>query len=484
MSKLFLPSSHYQKNIYKFVAVGKGNAIINAVAGSGKTTTILNSLKYIPRRKSVVFCAFNSHIVKELKSRAPLNVDVTTMHSLGWAAMRKYYQGIKMNPYKTFDTCDRLLWHIPKWERFGYFYTIQKLVDLYRQNLATTEKEMMDLAIRHNIEFYDDEMIDAFKVFNIMIENTAEFDFTDMIYVAVMNDKVVLPKYDYIFVDECQDLTVGQQVLLGKMMKPNTRVIAVGDRNQAIYGFMGADVQSFKKLSKLYKMKPLPLSICYRCSSEVIERAKKIVPQIEAREGAEKGSVRDGQIEEVKDGDWVLCRNNKPLVMLCIQMIKDGKKAHIKGNDIGKSIINLLKKLKENNVTIAMDKLNHKVEQMKQKLLAFGLSSPDTATKVVDLKEKVDIVKFLAKDSRSVKKIIESLEKIFNDSEKGGIMLSSIHKAKGLENDRVFLLLPELMPSKYATQPWMLEQEHNLEYVATTRAKRELIYIRKLDIQS
>ena len=70
----------------------------------------------------------------------------------------------------------------------------------------------------------------------------------------------------------------------------------------------------------------------------------------------------------------------------------------------------------------------------------------------------------------------ELIEKIFTDEVKG-IMLSTIHKAKGLENERVFFLCPELIPSKYATQPWQYEQENHLRYVAITRAKRELIYV-------
>jgi len=65
---------------------------------------------------------------------------------------------------------------------------------------------------------------------------------------------------------------------------------------------------------------------------------------------------------------------------------------------------------------------------------------------------------------------------IFSDEVKG-IILSTIHKAKGLENDRIFFLAPELIPSKYATQPWQYEQEQNLFYVAVTRAKHELIYV-------
>jgi len=65
---------------------------------------------------------------------------------------------------------------------------------------------------------------------------------------------------------------------------------------------------------------------------------------------------------------------------------------------------------------------------------------------------------------------------IFSDDTRG-IVLSTIHKSKGLENDRVFFLLPELLPSRFATMDWQLEQEENLRYVAITRAKKELVYV-------
>lgn len=58
--------------------------------------------------------------------------------------------------------------------------------------------------------------------------------------------------------------------------------------------------------------------------------------------------------------------------------------------------------------------------------------------------------------------------------------LSTIHKAKGLENDKIFLICPELIPSRFATQLWQLKQEQNLLYVAITRAKKDLTYVSKV----
>ena len=92
------------------------------------------------------------------------------------------------------------------------------------------------------------------------------------------------------------------------------------------------------------------------------------------------------------------------------------------------------------------------------------------------LQQKIEVIECLCEEVESVPELKKLINNIFSDDIKG-IMLSTIHKAKGLENDRIFFLCPELIPSKYATQPWQYEQEANLKYVAITRAKKELIYV-------
>ena len=77
---------------------------------------------------------------------------------------------------------------------------------------------------------------------------------------------------------------------------------------------------------------------------------------------------------------------------------------------------------------------------------------------------------------RCVKGLKSMIANIFTDDVKG-ILLSTIHKAKGLQNKRIFFLCPELIPSRYATMDWQFEQEMNLKYVAITRAQEELIYV-------
>ena len=80
----------------------------------------------------------------------------------------------------------------------------------------------------------------------------------------------------------------------------------------------------------------------------------------------------------------------------------------------------------------------------------------------------------------TVEQLVSEIQTIFSDSAKG-LTLATVHKAKGLEAPRVFILEPDLMPSRWATQEWQQEQERNLIYVAVTRALETLVYL-PLDI--
>jgi len=479
-------SSKYKRAIFDAIRNSDKNISIQAVAGSGKTTTILQSLHLIPPHKSIAFLAFNNHIVQELREKAPSYVDVTTIHSLGLKSLKQYYQYIDVVPNKIFSICEDLLDHkINRRIKYYYYNNIKKLVDLYKQNLSTSIDDFEDLAFKHNIDLIGDEVDDANMVFLMSLEDKARFDFTDMIYIPAVLGDIYLPKYDFVFVDESQDLNRAQQEIIKKIKKRKGRLISVGDPNQAIYGFAGSDAESFNRLANYENTIKLPLSVCYRCSKEVVKMAKQVVSHIEPFKGNEVGMAGEGDMEEIKDGDWVLCRNVKPLIVLCINLIDRGYKAKIKGVDIAKGIISLLKSLgnvKSND--IALIKIKEKIEKEKEKLLKAGFERPDSHPRIIKIKEQRTVIKFLSKRQPDVYHIICKLEEIFSDKETEGVLLSTIHKSKGLENDRVFLICPNLIPSRYATKEWQLEQEQNLLYVAYTRAKRELIIVNDKDYKN
>ena len=357
MSK-FQPSV-YQQGIYDFITNGQGNAVVSAVAGSGKTTTLINALNLIPSELNVLFLAFNKSIAQELSERVPksaTNIEVRTLHAYGFFSLTKSHKSeIDNNKYKKLlkdiisysehtdldflkqynfkpsqiNLVDNFLFDDSEKEliedKIAYFGRVQKLCDLGRLNLIDLKnqdlgvEQLKELAIKHNVEIINGECYRAWLLINLGASYTSKADFTDMVFLP-NHLNLQTQKYDIVFIDECQDLNACQRELMKKAIKPDTgRFIAVGDPAQAIYGFAGADSDSFQKLIDIPNTITLPLSVCYRCGSDIIDYAKKLMPQIEASPNAKKGLIdNNSSYKNIVKGDMVICRNTMPLVALCM----------------------------------------------------------------------------------------------------------------------------------------------------------------------
>jgi superfamily I DNA/RNA helicase len=487
----FLPSK-YQRTVYTYIRIGKGNAVIDAVAGSGKSTTIVEALKQIPKGKRVLFLAFNKAIVEELKIKIGNmpNVDIKTLHSLGASlCMRNLDCQIQDDKYRVWVNngvnYSNLVPSVPlPDEQMGAWkQNILKLIDLGRCNLVKTVAELEDLSYKHDIDLLDNEADLALKGIQWGERETAFIDFTDMIYFPNVKQLKIF-KYDWVFIDECQDLNAAQRELFLKCVKPNGgRFIAVGDPRQAIYGFAGADVESFNLLKKIPGTVKLPLSVCYRCDKDIIDLAKSIVPQIEARDNAPSGMVnRNATLSEIQDGDMVLCRLTAPLVDLCMKYISSGVKAYVKGRDIGTNLVNMIKKTNRKQIKDVEERLQRELSRIigkvvsKQKCTEKEARESDVYKRYED---KVKAIEVLSEGLQTAKEVIDRIETIFSDGNKSGICLSTIHKSKGLESDRVFIICEDKLWFKPCMNvPWMAEQESNLVYVAYTRAKHYLGFVK------
>lgn len=487
----FLPSK-YQRTVYTYIRIGKGNAVIDAVAGSGKSTTIVNALKQIPSAKRVLFLAFNKAIVEELKIKIGNlpNVDIKTLHSLGASiCMRNLNCQIQDDKYKIWVNngvnYSNLVPTVPlPDEQMGTWkQNILKLIDLGRVNLVKTKEALEDLSYKHDIDLLDNEADLALKGIQWGERETATIDFTDMIYFPNVKQLKIF-QYDWVFIDECQDLNAAQRELFLKCVKPNGgRFIAVGDPRQAIYGFAGADVESFNLLKKIPGTVKLPLSVCYRCDKDIIDLAKSIVPQIEARDNAPSGMVnRNATLSEIQDGDMVLCRLTAPLVDLCMKYISSGVKAYVKGRDIGTNLVNMIKKTNRKQIKDVEERLQRELSRIigkvvsKQKCTEKEARESDVYKRY---KDKVKAIEVLSEGLHTAKEVIDRIETIFSDGNKSGICLSTIHKSKGLESDRVFIICEDKLWFKPCMNvPWMAEQESNLVYVAYTRAKHYLGFVK------
>jgi DNA helicase II / ATP-dependent DNA helicase PcrA len=480
----FTPSK-YQVAVYTGITDSLNNLVIDAVAGSGKSTTIVEALKLIPSTLSVLFLAFNKAIVEELKVKIGQmnNVEVRTLHSLGMSAIMKTFKcTVDEKKYRTYVN-DGMKYglirpsiELIEEEVLDYKSNIVKLVDLARVNLCDNVDTLLEIAFKHNLNILDNECSIALNAIAWGKNNVGVIDFTDMIYFPNVKG-IKLPMYDFVFIDECQDLNAAQRELFLKCLKPiSGRFVAVGDPRQAIYGFAGADIESFNILKNLPNTVCLPLSVSYRCASGIIDLAKTLVPHIEARENAPIGTVnREAKLEEIKDGDMILCRVTAPLVALCMQYIGNGVKAYIKGRDIGQNLINMIAKSKCRNIVDVLAKLEVELEKIAAKVAkhshcSIAEAKEDSMYKTH--KDKVRAIQVLAGNLKTSDAVMNRIEAIFKDTDRTGICLSTIHKAKGLETDNVFIICEDKMYNKYAMRtPWMAEQEKNLVYVAYTRAK-------------
>jgi DNA helicase II / ATP-dependent DNA helicase PcrA len=285
-----------------------------------------------------------------------------------------------------------------------------------------------------------------------------------------------LEKYDWVFVDEAQDLNAAQLQMVLSSISPAGRILAVGDRFQSIYGFMGADVNSIPNIIEALKATVLPLNMTRRCPKNVVEEAQRLVPAIYANEDAEEGIVtRSTQAimrQQVKDGDLVLCRINAPLVRSAYAVIKRGQKAVIRGRDIGKGLLALIDKLSPSSVI----GLAAKLSDYRYKEIA-RLTAANKKYSIDALNDKCDTLEALMEGMSDLSELKARIKTIFDDDTKTGVIFSSIHRAKGDESYRVWIMHPELLPHPRAVQDWQLQQERNLEYVAITRSKRELIWV-------
>jgi len=254
---------------------------------------------------------------------------------------------------------------------------------------------------------------------------------------------------------------------------------------QAVFGFAGSDYQSFQNIVDNVD-NHLPLSVCYRCATSIIERAQMYCPNIEAAPGAPEGSVDevsyDDFFEQVAEGDMVLCRVNAPLVRTCFALIRRGISSTVLGSEIGEALADIvyMVQYKTRSFDQLFDGLERWREQEEARIRTTNEDEDAVKEAVTSLNDQVECVKVIydCSDVGSFDELRETIKALFNDK-RSSVVFSSVHKAKGLEAGTVFILEPKRLFEAEAKQAWMLQQEHNLAYVAVTRAKTRLVLVRE-----
>lgn len=511
VEKTFVPSVYQQAIFDEIVKMGEGTAdsqhlVVEAVAGSGKSTTIKQSLKLIPADKKTLFVAFNKHIAEPLNvwlnSQHIDHVKAGTLHSTGLSDFKKSYPNFQINRDLEENKVSYILEdyfpvtkkalqenRITKEQRkINYIKRdgMRRIVSMAKSCLidCANFQDVFDMIDHYNIDIdlkYIDELVTLLPtVMQRCKEQTDKIDFDDMIWLPIVLN-LTLEQYNYIMVDEAQDLNKLQIEFILRAIKTDGHIIAVGDRYQSLYAFRGADAQAIPNIIKMLNAKTLPLSVTYRCPLSHVKKAQELVPQLEARENAPEGTLNEVDYydlpkvlspgSETTPGDMVICRTNGPLVKPAFECIRRGKKAVIRGKEIGDDLTNLVKRFETNDITLFVANLSEWFEAEFTKLVDHGKEM-----KAVLLQDKYQTLMFIANECKTVIDLNAKITMLFGN-QTTGIIFSSIHKAKGLEAERVFILRPDLMPHPRASQEWEVQQELNCKYVAETRSKDTLTYV-------
>ena len=478
--------SPYQQDIFHFVATGEGNAIVEAVAGSGKSTTIIQAMSLAQGES--IFLAFNKAIADELKRKG---VNGKTFHALVYGPVLRFcnQDTVSMDKLRLLS---RNLFSFQENKQYGKFAA--RMVGLARGMgfgiegmVKGTEADWIALAAHHDLEPDGErcfaQAIEAAQNLFSACSTDARVDFDDMLYRAV-KDNMNLPKFDCVFVDEAQDTNPIQRAILRKILKPGGRLIAVGDPAQAIYGFRGADSDALGVLGKEFGCVTLPLSISYRCPRSVVEYVQQWVPHIEARPGAPEGVVSDLGTEwnplEFLPNDLVVCRKAAPLIQTAFRFIRANVPVQVLGRDIGEGLKVLIKKMNVRaGVPGEVEMLEIKLTAWKEREAAKAMKEDDEA-KAESIRDKADTVLFLidnlTEGNRTIAALEGGIDWLFEDKGRAVIFCTG-HKSKGLEANRVFWLGRADCPATWARKPWQKQQELNICYVIGTRAMSELYFM-------
>jgi len=527
--------------------------IIDAKAGSGKTSTLgLLIEKHL--KGTTILMAFNRAIADECKQKIggrldfarSLDVAISTVHSHGLACFRKAGSRPQTNSGKVSflvkdilgGECDRDddIWR--NTSKISSLVGYAKAAGFGLESIHEPFPAIADeRAWLHMFEHYGmeedlqgkttPEEICRYARIALAQSNRrlSMIDFDDMIYLPLLLN-MSIPQYVNVLIDEAQDINATRRELAFRSMAPGGRIIAVGDPNQAIYGFTGADALSLQNISERigHECRVMPLSICWRCDGKIIKEAQQIVPSIRVRPGAPDGSVQripfidqtpriGDQVEvpvkvgpvsttmqgecvgapplrdlftEAKPGDAILCRLNKPNVATCLGFLRRGKRARIEGRDIGKRLEYHATRANEMYAFQSCEETLLSLEAYEEQQLAMMVSKNKSEATMAYFQDEVDACKLVlercieSNPSANWAAFQKLLAELFGDdvSNKDTITLASVHKSKGREWPRVFILgRSDYMPFPLAKKEWEVEQEHNLIYVAITRAERELYYV-------
>lgn len=542
--------SKYQKEIIDFFKNNPhDNIIVKALAGTGKSTLIC--LLTEETSTSDIYVAFNSSIAEEFSRKiSNPKTKVKTLHSLGLAIMNSNLSestskggigsrntsssGATLDNFKIHKIIDELIYEtFGKYDKFEHKIFIKdNYVQLYNLCRLTCTNMSSDSEVEKLVEDYnlfvdysgndfssplvstmvtwleqiDEKSIEEFKTSRVI-------DFTDMLYITykkLSSGEWKVPYYNYytnIYIDEAQDLSTIQLLMLKFIKRKGGRYIFVLDENQAIYSFAGGNAKSCALIPKLYApIKEFDLPINYRCPTSHLAKVNRDfgIP-IQPRPDAPVGSIKTIDKEEIKKyvhaGDLVISRKNKWLSDVILDLAIHGIPIYMED----KEMVEQIKKLVSSQKAASLYELKNKLEKIikkynvqLEKIVKKETEKAEEDTKkmidVSDTNSRIDNINFIKSilsyySSQPQNKydkpddFIRYIDVLLNTKMPSNcVRVCSVHKAKGLEAPQTFVLNEAKVCTDRRNSWEQNEQEKNLSYISITRAKENLFLVRETDV--
>ena len=472
-----------------------GNIKVNAVAGSGKTTTIIEYAKARPRSSQILYLVFNRSVKEEaitkFSNHGMSNVTVETAHSL---AYRHIYLGshyrLKHNGYKAHEIIELL--HIENnKEKYTEFIIANHILKMLAFFCNSDKNRLQEIDYLSTIT---DRKARAFvnslypyieQKANILMSkmDKGEIEITHDFYLKKFQLSNPTLSYDYILFDEGQDASM---VMLDVFLKQKATKVIVGDTHQQIYSWRYA-VNSLEMVN----FKTYALTTSFRFNQDIANLAVKVIDMKKYIDKPTSTSINGvGHSNSIK-AKAVLARTNLGLLVKAIEYVTEKrqvKRLHFEGNinsytyaADGASLYDVLS-LCNNNRHLIKDKLIKKMNNLED-LIDYIEKTEDR-----ELGMMVDIVREYGNE---IPAIIQSIkDKHVDNKDDAEIVFSTVHRSKGMEYDVIQIVndfvSEELLikqkennneENKYS--PAQINEEINLLYVAITRT-RNRVYVPKI----
>lgn len=305
----------------KAVLHTEGPLLIVAGAGSGKTKVLTSKVAYLIEKKNVLpsnilAITFTNKAAKEMKERMynlignkMKDATICTFHSFGWRILKEYCTEIgyqKNISILDSDDCLTVIKKILKDKNYDAKIYNPKVI---RSKISNCKNEMIDPNEYMKTAYTEEERVAAnvYKSYEKKLFKNNSVDFDDLLVLPILifeSKKEILSyfqdKYKYLLIDEYQDTNVVQYKLSKMLASKNKNICVVGDSDQSIYSFRGANYRNILNFEKDYNnATTITLNINYRSSVEILECANCVISN--NKERVEKKLISHiGEKEEIK----------------------------------------------------------------------------------------------------------------------------------------------------------------------------------------